>query len=161
MTSARGASGFTLIEMMITLLIIGIATAAVTLSLAPDPREALRRDARELALRLDAAQQEVRIDGRVIVWQGREDGYEFLRGTWVVADGHPVPKVSTAGALDRFEHDDLLRPRPWRSGRVHSRPAGPLLITSEWMSGPLTIELTQGNQTVLIQRSSLGPFQVQ
>lgn len=160
MTSLRRNLGFSLIELMVVLVIIGIATAAIALRVAPDPAEPLRLDARELALRLTTAQQEVRIDGRVITWEARGDGYQFVRGTWVRSPGSVVPTVSTAGELDRFVQDDALRPRRWRNAVVEVTPAAPLLLTSEWIGAPWTLELHNGPYKAVILRDASGGFQV-
>lgn len=161
MNSLRRNLGFSLIEVMIVLVIMGIATAAISLSAAPDPAEPLRLDARELALRLATAQREVRIDGRVIAWEAQGDGYQFVRGTWTHAPGSLVPMLSTAGELDRFVHDDTLRPRQWRAGVVEVAPANPLLLTSEWIGTPLSLELRSGPHTALVVRDATGGFRVQ
>ncbi|WP_411881437.1 prepilin-type N-terminal cleavage/methylation domain-containing protein [Polaromonas sp. YR568] len=153
--------GFSLIEMMIVLVIIGIATAAISVSVAPDPAAPLRLDARELAQRLTAAQHEVRIDGRVIAWEPRGDGYQFVRGTWAAAPGSVVPVVSTAGELDHFYQDDALRPRQWRAAAVEVTPPAPLLLASEWIGAPLRLQLRSGPHTVMVVRNATGGFQVQ
>jgi general secretion pathway protein H len=154
-------TGFSLIEVMIVLVIIGIATAAISVSVAPDPAEPLRLDARELAQRLSAAQHEVRVDGRVIAWEARGDGYQFVRGTWAVVPGSVVPVVSTAGALDHFEQDDALRPRRWHAGSVVVSPPTPLLLASEWIGSPWRLQLRAGPYSVMIVRDATGSFQVQ
>ena len=41
--------GFTLIELMVVLVIIGIASAAISLSIKPDPLQLLRKDAERVA----------------------------------------------------------------------------------------------------------------
>jgi len=41
--------GFTLIELMVVLVIIGIASAAISLSIRPDPLQLLRKDAERVA----------------------------------------------------------------------------------------------------------------
>ena len=153
--------GFSLIEMMIVLVIIGIATAAISVSVAPDPSAPLRLDARELAQRLTAAQHEVRIDGRVIAWEPRGDGYQFVRGTWATVPGSVVPMVSTVGELDHFGQDDALRPRQWHAAAVEVTPPAPLLLASEWIGAPLRLQLRSGPHTVMVVRDATGGFQVQ
>ncbi|MAZ06334.1 MAG: type II secretion system protein GspH [Halomonas sp.] len=161
MISQRNSSGFTLIEIMVVMVIIGIAAAAISINMSPDPAENLRQDARELALRLTTAQSEVRLDGRVIAWQALGDGYQFVRGTWIAAPGSVVPVVTTAGELDRFANDEALRPRKWRAGQVDVSPETPLLLTSEWIGAPLQFELRSGEHNVAIVRDGTGSYRVQ
>ncbi|WP_370679416.1 prepilin-type N-terminal cleavage/methylation domain-containing protein [Comamonas sp. GB3 AK4-5] len=152
--------GFSLIEVMVVLVIIGIATAAISVNISAKPSDTLRLDARELAQRLTAAQNEVRLDGRVIAWQSLGEGYRFTRGVWVSVPGSVVPALSTAGALDLFERDDVLRPRQWRAGAVDVMPSRPLLLTSEWIGSPLRLELRSGNNKVVLERDATGAFVV-
>lgn len=160
MERQRHSAGFSLIEVMIVLVIIGIATAAISVSVIPNPADTLRLDARELAQRLSAAQSEVRVDGRVIAWQATDRGYRFSRGVWLEREGSPVPVLSTAGALDNFSQDEVLRPRLWRAGEVNVTPGGPLLLTSEWISKPLRLELHSARATVTLERDASGAFVV-
>lgn len=161
MSSIDRNRGFSLIEVMVVIVIIGIATATISVSITPNPGDALRLDARELAQRLSAAQHEVRIDGRLIAWQPRGDGYYFARGTWVNVPGSVVPTVSTAGELDQFARDDVLRPRQWRTNPVEVNPARPLTLTSEWMGQPWQLELRSGDYIATIVRDGTGGFRVE
>jgi len=153
-------SGFSLIELMIVMVIVGIATAAISLAVAPDPAQELRRDARELALRLAVAQNEVRIDGRVIAWQADADGYRFARGTCQAAPGSSIPTVSTLGTLDTFARDDELRPRQWRAGPVEVTPARPIVLTSEPIGAAWRLELRRDGASVAVLRDAAGGYEV-
>ncbi len=73
--------GFTLLELMVVLVIIGICTAGIGLGLGSllDPARQLRQEAERLAQRLQVARDEARIDGRPLRWQADAAGYRFSR----------------------------------------------------------------------------------
>ena len=79
-----GARGFTLIELMIVIVVIGLASAVVVWSI-PDPRGRLRDEATRFAVRARAAQQSAVVDGRAVsVWVS-DGGYGFdqrSHGAW-------------------------------------------------------------------------------
>src|SRR5690606_30525688 len=84
-----GERGFTLVELMVVMLIMGLAAGAVVLAL-PDGRGALRGEARGLAARLDAARGEAILANRPVRAVIDDRGYRFMmrqRGEWMpVAD---------------------------------------------------------------------------
>ena len=77
-TSATGIRerGFTLVELMVVLVIVGLVSAAVVLAM-PDPRGALRGEALRLAARADAARERAMMDNRPVALVLREGGYGF------------------------------------------------------------------------------------
>lgn len=149
--------GFTLIELMVVLVIVGIATAALGLSIRTDPARQLRDDAQRLAESFAAAQGEARGDGRSIAWQADAQGYRFVRGAWAL-DG-AVPLLDTTRVED-FARDPALRPRPWRAGPVRVSPAGPVLLTAEWFGPPWRLTLSNAAGHVDVQRDASGRFLV-
>ncbi|OYW21469.1 MULTISPECIES: GspH/FimT family pseudopilin [unclassified Sphingomonas] len=90
--SRQREGGFTLIELMIVVTIIGLASAAVVLAI-PDPRGRLIDDAERFAARARAAHDTAIIEGRsVSIWVSRE-GYGFDRrsaGTWQPISEKPL-----------------------------------------------------------------------
>ncbi len=90
--------GFTLIELMVVLVIVGIATAAISLSARPDPTGLLRQDAARLARLLEIAQGEARVRGTPILWQPSAKGYRFSPQAY-------------RGKTDAFAADTELRAR--------------------------------------------------
>ncbi|MGN8277889.1 type II secretion system minor pseudopilin GspH [Pseudomonas sp. SMN5] len=143
--------GFTLIELMVVLVIIGIASAAVSLSIKPDPSKLLREDADRLAQLLQLAQAEARSDGRPITWRWDARGFAFTRRT-----EHGV-------GLDRFKEDPQLRPHRWQSPSIEIRiePRQRVVLNAEWLGEPLQIRLSDGQNSLTVQRSAAGRVQVQ
>lgn len=69
--------GFTLIEMLVVVAIIGVLTTAVALTIRSDPRREAVADAQRLALLLEAAQIEAQAGRRQLAWSASPDGYGF------------------------------------------------------------------------------------
>ena len=151
--------GFTLIEVMVVVVIIGVASTTVGLSIRSDPSRSLREDARRLVTAFAIAQTEVRIDGRVIAWQADEEGYRFVRGVWVQAG--LLPQVSTSAGLDDFARDDALRPHLWRAGKVQVAPARAVVLTDEWFQDPWEVTLSDGRTRVVLRRDPAGRFRIE
>ena len=143
--------GFTLIELMVVLVIIGIATAAISLTIHQDPARTLREDAKRLALLLETAQSEARSDGRRIVWLADSQGYRFARLGQEGTDNNA------------FNTDPQLRPRLWQAApvKVQLSSGKQLLLDAEWIGEPLRITLSAGPTTVQVVRSAMGRIEVQ
>ena len=76
--TGRKAQGFTLIELMVVLVIIGLATAAVMLAL-PDAGGSLAGEADRFAARARAARDTAILESRAVALQIGRGGYEVAR----------------------------------------------------------------------------------
>lgn len=143
-------SGFTLIELMVVLVIVGIASAAISLGLRPDPLQRLRKDADRLAQAIQAAQAEARADGRPILWVSDSQGYRFVR-------------ANDQGGEEPFDSDPQLRPTRWQSTPMQVRldRGKPLVLDAEWISLPLRLSLSDGQHSLAVVRSATGEVRVQ
>ena len=71
------SSGFTLIEILIVLVVIGITVALVSVNFARDNKAELNETAKRLALLLQAANNEAIVSGKSLAFIGNRSGYEF------------------------------------------------------------------------------------
>lgn len=69
--------GFTLIEMMVVVLILGLLSSLVVLTTAPDSRREASTEATRLALVLQAALQETQWSGRPMAFSAERNAYRF------------------------------------------------------------------------------------
>ena len=165
----RGASravvrGFTLIELMVVLVIVGIAATAVTIQTGTSAQQALRQDAARLMQRFLAAQNEVRADGRPITWAYDDAGYRFVRRAPIPFAATPVTQAAAAALpADTFADDELLQPRTWGQApvQVEVAPRGAAVFTAEWIAAPLTVRLAAGDASVQVVRDAAGRYRVQ
>ena len=142
--------GFTLIELMVVLVIIGIASAAISLTIKPDPLHLLRKDAERLSQLLQVAQAEARADGRPITWRADAKGFRFNR------------RSDDGSGVDTFARDAQLRPRQWKSTpmQVNIEPRQTLVLDAEWINPPLRVVLSDGQHNLSLQRDATGLMRV-
>nr|WP_229301021.1 type II secretion system minor pseudopilin GspH [Stenotrophomonas maltophilia] len=148
MSVQRIPRGFTLLELMVVLVIIGICTAGIGLGLGSllDPARQLRQEAERLAQRLQVARDEARIDGRPLRWQSDAKGYRFSRregGRWVTV-----------------ERDDLLRPQQWQAAGIAVVPASAIELSPEWIGTAWELGLSLEGRTLRLRDDGSGQLQV-
>ena len=83
--------GFTLVELLVVIALIGILSAAVVLAM-PDPRGSLVAEAERFAARARAAQDKAILDARAVAVRVTPSGYGFevrQQGEWRVLDQRP------------------------------------------------------------------------
>ncbi len=71
-----GRSGFTLVELMMVVAIIGLAAGAVVLAV-PDPRPPVGDEAERFAARLVRAREEALLTNRAVAVEATARGYDF------------------------------------------------------------------------------------
>jgi general secretion pathway protein H len=92
--------GFTLLEMLLVLVIMAVLASIITINAAPDPRQALAREAQRIGQLMALASDEVRLRQQPIVWEADLRGYRFL--------------IGSGSDQRQLDDDDLLRERRWQ-----------------------------------------------
>lgn len=140
MRSLSCQKGFTLVELLVVLVVMGIALGATMVQLMPDNRAVLRRESARLALLLENAALEAQASGRPLAWSGEAAHYRFWKkndyNDWV-----------------RIEDDTMFRPRELPEGiRISQitvealtlKPGDKLSLSAHGFSLPYRIRI--GNQ---------------
>jgi general secretion pathway protein H len=152
--------GFTLIEVLVVLLIMGLLAGLVGTLVRPDDRALLRLEAERLAQLLDLAAAESRFTGNAMAWTADGPGYRFWRMSEDAALSAQWSEVLDA---------DLLRARALPQGmlvsglQVGNEPAhGPmrLAFTPYGPGLPFSIEMSLGAARYAVAGSAIGELSV-
>ncbi|PIT83117.1 prepilin-type N-terminal cleavage/methylation domain-containing protein [Limnohabitans sp. 15K] len=137
-------SGFTLLELLVVVALIAVATAGVSLSLRDSAESALARDAQRLASLLETARAQARASGVAAQWQPTPSGFEF--------SGLPRQTL----------------PSQWLSNGTRASVNAPIVLGPEPMIGPQTVALSLApnhapspTARLWVATDGLRPFTVQ
>ena len=152
----RAAKGFTLVELMVVMVIIGITLGLVSLNAIPSPQQHLQNEAQRLALLLQLARDEAIVRNRLVAFEADGERYRFL--------------VRNETRWDPVVGDDLLRERAFTNAPVvllidpaGTVPGAPLRITfgREPVDKPFLLTLASGDAHVAIRADGIGHFVVE
>ena len=136
----RGLGGFTLLELLVVLSIMALATVGVGLSMRDGTQAQFERDAERLAALLESARAQSRASGVPVRWLALPEGFRF--------DGlpsqHPLPTR-------------------WLDPSTGVRGPGTLLLGPEPLIGPQQVILTQSGHpehALRVATDGLRPFAV-
>lgn len=159
-TSVHGSErqrGFTLLELLIVVALIAVASAVVSLALRDPQATRLEREAQRLAVLLDTARGQSRALGVAVQWRPVSD---------------PRERVDAQGRRVDFRFDGLPPqsevPQRWLAAGDDAPPQvqlppqqGAILLGPEPMIPAQRLVLTLGSQQRVLQTDGLGPFVVQ
>ena len=135
MTSATGISetrrpdaGFTLVELVVAIVIIGIAAAAIVLTL-PGNGDDVRRSAVRLAAHASAARDAAILSGRPLLFTPGPTGWQ--------AGTSPQVRLPAGQSLN-------------------AEPAGPVLFDPTGLASPSRLTVRQGDATASVTISAAG-----
>ena len=156
LTTRDAQRGFTLLELLIVMVIVGITLGMVSFNAMPDERQLLQREAQRIALLLQTAREEAIVRNRPIAFEAEADRYRFL-----------LHEDNTWQSLDQ---DEMLREREFKRSPVAftiSPPAPeqmpPLRIVfgREPVSKPFLLTMSIGEVQASIRADGIGHFTVE
>lgn len=144
----RWQLGFTLLELMVVVAIIALATATVSLALPDSNKDRLETEALRLSALLEAARAQSRTSGVPVYWRTTASGFEFL-GLSAHKDA-PNPLAGTRNWLQADTRAQVVLPANTAN----------LLLGPEPLIAAQALQLTLGTQALTLATDGLGPFQV-
>ena len=152
-TSAAGSKrppalppGFTLLELLVVVALIAVATAGVSLSLRDSAHSALQRDAERLAVLLETGRAQARANGLPVVWRTPDTTPNALQS--FVFEGLPPPGL----------------PQNWLAPSTRATPGSAITLGPEPLIEPQAVALSapqSPGQTLWVVTDGLRPFKVQ
>jgi general secretion pathway protein H len=152
MHSRPKALGFTLLELLVVLVVIGIAAGLVTVKAMPDDKRLLTVEAERLSQLFFIAQEDASLRSKRLAWQASDTGFGFYE---LMEDG---AKAITS--------EDLLRTRKWGVPGVKTRifVDGSERRRLEFLPQPgtqsVTIRLQKDTAQVQLNRSLGGRYNI-
>jgi len=149
-------NGFTLIEILVVLLIIGVLLTSIVVKAFPDEQQVLHEEAERLGLLLEQARDQAFISGRSIAWSAQNEGYAFWR-------------LNAQRQWEPITGDQNLRarklPPPMNVtalfiNQVKVLPAERLVFSPSGLNPAFVVTLAMQQQSLQLASDSLGRFQV-
>jgi general secretion pathway protein H len=142
----RRCRGFTLLELMVVVAIVALATAGATLALRDSSATQLEREALRLAALLESGRAQSRTSGVPVVWRVLPQGFEFVG-------------VQATGA------GTLAGPRRWLDAATHAEVTQPvggrgLVLGPDPLIAAQRVRLVQGDRQLVLGTDGLSPFAV-
>lgn len=155
---ARSA-GFTLLELLVVLVIVGIMLGAVALNAMPSERQVLQSEAQRIALLLQVARDEAIVRNLPIAFEADQNRYRFL--------------IHQNDSWQPLTQDEILRERPFKrtpmllsmrpptSDLLPENVSVRIVFGREPVDRAFALTLALDNERVAVLADGIGNFQVE
>lgn len=154
--------GFTLIELMVVVIILGVISVATSLSIEQVRRTPLEQDVRRLTRDFQLAQAYALRTGRPVIWQASETGYRFLTPRSPAGLSEPVSLLIQTPADLMVLTGYGVDPRAWQHPQgialLQGQPTE-LQLLPETLQPAWRLSLSHGSESWTIQLGAEGLFQ--
>jgi type II secretion system protein H len=145
-------SGFTLVEILVVLVIIGITVAMISINLMPDDKRVLSTEAQKLGLLFELARDEAIVSGNEIAWSAEGNKTRFWRkdeqGKWLASTGDELFRERDLAPGVKLAELQINSLRATGNERLIFSPGG--------MSVPFKLDLGLNAARVSIMGDSMG-----
>lgn len=149
-----GASGFTLLELLVVLVIAGLTLGMVSFNAMPSERQVLQKESQRIAILLQLARDEAIVRNRPIAFEADEQGYRFL--------------IREENTWQPLMQDDLLKARPFQRPPVtvsvtpaQTQPVMRVVFGREPVDKPFLLTLASGESSAAVRADGIGHFTVE
>ncbi len=146
--------GFTLIELMVVITLIAIATAGVSFAIRDNASTLLDREADRLSVILETARVQSRSSGVALAWLPLAQGFVVLPADQLVGK----PLEISAGSINAWLAPGL---NAQIVSATTNSPQQGLLLGAEPMIAPASVLLILGTRRLRVGTDGLRPFAVQ
>jgi general secretion pathway protein H len=154
----RNSQGYTLLELLAVVVVIGILLTVASLSAKPDPRAPLKRDAERLEELFALAADEAQVRSRSLAWEADREGYRFEiqdANGWIVMEDDPEfrPRIWEAGPTDAsFDTRTVFGPT--------ATTAQSLVFPRDGQQDPFVLDLVADHVRLVLKGDGAGHFSV-
>lgn len=162
----RFNKGFTLIEMLVVLVIIGIVVAMIGVNLAPAPHKMLETEAQRLALLLQQARDDAMTSGSRIAFSAEKQEYRFWQPQAIAKEKTGV----NTNPWQPHSDQELYKPRllagsiVFEEMRINQQTVDShvqkIIFTPSGMILPFRITLSEGSLRIAVSGNAIGQIEV-
>jgi len=163
----RKQAGFTLVEILVVLVVIGVVVASIQLNLFSDDTRRLRHEGERLAALLTALADESVTSGQPLAVSFSSDGYSFWERSPNADAPNPADRWRARPGDELFSNREMPGEIQVAEVRIRQRPISltektpeRVVFSASGIHAPFTVLLALGDLRVRVSSDALGNLRV-